>query len=292
MTAHTQQKHLNTKINTEMSFLVVGLVRNCAAHLKTDIARLQSALGSFKNIYWLLIESDSTDTTLSVLEEITQQIDNFSFISLGNLRQDIILRTERIAYCRNIYMEELATNLIYKDLDYVIVADFDGLNTHITEEAILSCWERDDWDVCTANQLGPYYDIWALRHKDWCANDCWEQYKFLCQFNDNPEKMLDIAVNSKMITIPAESDWIKVESAFGGLAIYKRNAIELARYNGLTEEGKEICEHLFFHQTLRQNNYSIFINPKLINAAYTEHTEHLLFRKKIIRKIKRLLRLG
>ena len=274
------------KLRTDL--LVVGTVRNCAAHLKADVLRLRLALAKAKHLYWLLIESDSTDASLQVLKELAARVENFRFLTLGTLSTRMPLRTERLAHCRNKYLSEIATNPIYKDVEYVIVSDFDGVNSKITEDAILSCWDRDDWDVCTANQKGPYYDIWPLRHKDWCANDCWAQFRFFTQYDPDPEKVLYASVYSKMITLPSSSEWIEVDSAFGGLAIYRRHAIEKSLYVGLDDKGEELCEHVLFHKGLKQQGCRIFINPKLINATYTEYTERLRWRKRALRKAKAL----
>jgi hypothetical protein len=71
-----------------------------------------------------------------------------------------------------------------------------------------------------------------------------------------------------------DSEWIEVESAFGGLAIYKREALleSNGRYIGLNKNGEEIVDHASLHLGITQNGYKIFINPKLINTDYTEHT--------------------
>jgi len=256
--------------------LVVGVVRNCAAQVRSDVLRLKAALTPFRNVHWLLVESDSDDDSTTRLAELADEVDHFRFLSLGSLRSQMPLRTERIAHCRNAYLNEIRTNAAYKQIDFVIIADFDGVNRLITDEAVLTCWERNDWDVCTANQRGPYYDVWALRHRDWSPNDCWSQYAFL-QRNVGKRLALFAAVYSRMITISEDSDWIEVESAFGGFAIYRRHALEEAAYVGLQDDGRAVCEHVTFHSQLRARHCRIFINPKLINAAYTEHSERILF---------------
>ncbi len=253
-------------------FLIVGLARNCEKNIKDDVCKIQSALRSFQNIQWLVIESDSNDGTLQKLEELEVQVENFRFISLGKLREKFPLRTERIAVCRNRYLDELKTAPSYGSVDYVVVADLDGLNSLIDEQAFLSCWSRDGWDVCAANQRGPYYDVWALRHKIWSPNDCWAQYRFMVKNNISKNKALFSAVYWRMIKIPENSDWIEVESAFGGLAIYRREVLEGARYVGLSDCGDEVAEHVALNGTIRSKNHRIFINPRLINAGYTEHT--------------------
>src|SRR5262249_34493255 len=257
------------------NFLVAGLARNVANSIKSEIYGLNSALRSFPNLYWLIVESDSDDQTIEKLKELQSEIPRFRFSSLGNLRSGMPLRSERLAYCRNKYLEELRDSQDYQKVDYLIVADLDGANSLLTNEAILSCWLKSDWDVCCANQRGPYYDIWALRHNTWSPNDCLSQYRFFVQ-NCLPEEEARFAAQyAKMIIIPEHFDWIEVESAFGGFAVYKRAALDDARYIGLTAQNEEICEHVTFHNMLRSKGSRIFINPRLINCSYTEHSRDL-----------------
>ena len=256
----------------QKKFLVTGLVRDCAKSVKDEVMRIKDALSGAGNISWLLIESDSADSTLSVLSELRNDIPDFDYISLGVLRDKIALRTERIAYCRTVYVKEVRSNPKYADISYVVVADFDGMNSGLTAESIDSCWARDDWDVCTANQKGSYYDLWALRQDEWSPNDCFEQYRFYLSMRQPAFKAYYASVFSRMIRLPTDADWIEVNSAFGGLAIYKKAVMDIAEYNGLTVDGKEVCEHVSFHKMVRQQGYRIFINPKLINNKSSHHT--------------------
>ena len=48
------------------------------------------------------------------------------FISLGELAQRYPMRTERIAACRNRYLDELQSNPRYVSADYVMVAALEG----------------------------------------------------------------------------------------------------------------------------------------------------------------------
>jgi hypothetical protein len=261
---------------TQKRFLVAGVVRNCARSVKDEVLRIKDALSAAKNTSWLLIESDSTDSTLSALAELKSGISDFDYISLGTLRDKMRLRTERIAYCRNAYINEMRSNNKYQDVDYVVVADFDGMNSDLTAASIASCWERGDWDVCAANQKGPYYDLWALRHNEWSPNDCFEQYRFYLNMKQAAFKAYYASVYARMISVPLDADWIEVDSAFGGLAIYKKAAMDPAEYTGLTVDGKEVCEHVSFHGKLRQQGYRIFINPRLINKRGSQHAHKTL----------------
>jgi len=251
------------------NFLVVGCIRNCSRTLRDDVERLKMVMAG-KNIKWILVESDSADDTLDILKAIAERDPLFRYISLGRLANRLPLRTARIAYCRNQYIEAMR-GLEYDLIEYVVVADFDGVNNLLTRKAFISCWRRDDWDVCTANQAAPYYDIWALRHSLWSPNDCWRQYRFLLAHGIAHERSIDAAVYSKMLTIPPESAWIEVDSAFGGLAVYKKQLFEVASYDGLDEIGEETCEHVELHRSIKERGGSIWINPELINTKHTEH---------------------
>jgi hypothetical protein len=252
-------------------FLIVGTVRNCENTLICDVDRILKALPDKATAKWMLVESDSSDLTLSVLSMLEKKIKGFNYISTGNLNNKMPLRADRIAYCRNIYLNEFRNGKQYQDVDYIIASDFDGINYAVNKQSINSCWDRDGWDVCTANSFGNYYDLWALRHDYWCPNDCFIQYNTMKSMGISAAKSYFISVYSRMIKIPIEADWIEVKSAFGGMAIYKREAFSVSQYNGLREDGTEVCEHVEFHRGIRKAGYKIFINPRFVNTRLTEH---------------------
>jgi hypothetical protein len=249
----------------------MGTGRNCAKAIRHDVLQLRAAFQDARQLHWFIVESDSSDKTVEVLASLEREIPNFRFRSLGILAGSIPKRTDRVPYCRNVCLDELNSNPLYASVDLVVVADLDGVNNLVTSEGVASCFTRSDWDVCTANQRGPYYDIWALSHPIWNPNDCWKQYKFLHQHKIQRELAAWVSVFGKMITIPETADWIPVDSAFGGLGIYRRSILFGARYTGADENGDEICDHIPMHNQLRARGARIFINPRLINTAVTEH---------------------
>ncbi len=273
-----------------LSVLVVGVVRDVEGCLRRDVFRLREALSGFGRVDWFLVESDSVDGTTQVLNALAGRIPGFRFVSLGSLRARYPLRTERIAFCRNVYLKELRENPSYRDVDLLLVADFDGINQLICRRSIESCFVRDDWDVCTANQRGRYYDVWALRHDPWCPNDCWRQAEFLERHGLSRGQARFAAVYAKMLVIPPDAPWLEVESAFGGLAIYRRRVLAVGDYEGVARTGGEICEHVVFHRRLRDRGARIFINPAMINAASTEHTRHFSPARRVTRAVQAVAR--
>ncbi|ANI98747.1 hypothetical protein A8O14_00705 [Polynucleobacter wuianus] len=261
--------------NNGNKLLITGLVRNLASSLSEEIRQVGTAFGEFDEVSWLLIESDSIDDTIGTLNRLQNKIRNFKFLSLGNLENIIPKRTARLAYLRNIYLDELRNKPEYLGINYVAVIDFDRNNSQLTPQGVRSCFDKSNWAVCTANQSGPYYDIWALRHFEWCPADCWRQFYFLVNhgLHENPAKFS--AIYSKMIFIEPKSDWLEVQSSFGGLAVYLRSYLNHGQYVGLDGNGNEICEHVSLHKSITENGGKIFINPALINTDFTDHSEPL-----------------
>jgi len=268
--------------------VVVGTVRNVGKSLENEISNLNTALGVFQQVKWLLIESDSTDETVQVLEQLKTENSNFNYQSMGKLDQSMPDRTERIAYCRNSYLEEIERNPCYKDSDLIIMADLDGINNILSQSAIKSCFYKNDWDVCFANTKGPYYDIWALRHPTWCPSDCLQQFGFLKKHGWGEYAARFAAIYSKMITIPPDSPWIQVQSAFGGFALYKKKSVTGLRYNAF-HEGLAICEHVSFHENMTKAGSKLFINPHLLNCKFPPHTKKLRFPDNLLLRLRILL---
>ena len=262
--------------------VVVGIVKDISSTIKKDYENLKAALNRFTEIQWFLVESNSADDSKAALAEINNFDSSFRFTSVQEEQLELS-RFPAMARARNVYLEELRNNPAYSNCSHVVVADFNNLNNLINADAIETCFKRDDWDICCANQEGPYYDIWALRHHLWSPNDCWQELDFLRKYIRYPERSLYLALHSRMIRIPRNSDWIEVESAFGGLAIYKREVITLSDYQAYDESGKITCEHVPFHKGLREKDKRIFINPSLINTDYTDHNSQTKITRKILR---------
>ncbi len=134
-----------------------------------------------------------------------------------------------------------------------------------------------------ANQSKVYYDIWALRNAE-CPEDCWD----MVRKTGNRVKFID----QMQIPKPKTHSPIECDSCFGGAAIYHTEYLDSCRYYSfypigtqfpsqgcqtLTQQmhdgmvltyfgGKEVCEHVPFHQQLRQRKLKLFINPRWIIA--------------------------
>jgi glycosyltransferase involved in cell wall biosynthesis len=269
------------------AILIAGMARDVAPFIGKEIEALVACTNGFKSATILVVESDSSDSTLYELDLLKTKYNNLNYISLGNLSSRIVSRTQRIAHCRNQVIDALQTNPAYADIDFVMLADLDGLNSLLSPNKISQCWGVDeDWDAIFANQEDHYYDIYALRHADWSPCNCSEQ-----QLNLEPVLgrglAHHLAIGSKQIYLPKKLGLIEVDSAFGGLGIYKKEAFISATYIG-SEDGKDICEHVPFHRSLKKKGYRLFINAALTNCVEPINTSESAKKRPILKIIKKV----
>lgn len=282
--------------------LLVGTISNGSNTFMKDLNRVTEAFSSFFEVEFFLVESDSSDNTVTDLEMLHQTLTGFSFVSFGELKRTIPDRIERIRYCRNVYIDYIRRNFDRQKWAYVVVADLDGMNPRISAKGVQSCFLRSDWDVCLSNQTGGYYDVLALRHPEWQPNDYIQElnelkgiygqkkilsFPFLRRvaqvlFDDQIRRKV---LYSKMRVLPADSNWIEVESGFGGLAIYK-SYVFLNHDYSTTDSNPSNCEHVDFHSKIRNDGHKIFINPGFINADWNTYNVNRFF---IVRQIRRLV---
>lgn len=257
-----------------MARIVVAAVsRNCANAIYSEIEILQKALLNHTIERIVIVESDSTDGSADTLLEWSYQSERHTVLSIGQLSKAYPLRTERLAYCRNVYMNFLE-RFEYFGADFVFITDLDGVNTHLsanTIDRVISFLQSKHGAAATANQMYKYYDIWALRHPEWSPNDCWESFHKMSGIvgEENAHKICN---ESRMIHIDMSLPPIQVESAFGGGGIYSTSVLKSCRYNGIID-GREICEHVSFNADYRRNGGEVYVMPSFINHDISEHVK-------------------
>ena len=245
--------------------LIIALcVRDCSSYLDEVVSNAESIGSLFKKYTIVFVESDSSDSTLEKIKSYDKAV----VISHGDLIKQYPSRTDRIAYCRNSYLD-FAEDM-KDEYDYLLVLDGDSASTEqISKESVLSNFNRDDWDMVVSNQPEGYYDIWALRHKNLMPFDCWKEFN-----KYGTRDAFEYFITSRFLKIGLEEDWIPVESAFGGAGFIKISSIQGARHIGHTDDGIPVCEWVPFCESLNLGNGKIFINPKFINSTIlSEHIE-------------------
>jgi hypothetical protein len=245
--------------------IIVGVARNVAGVWAKTANSLQKIFDAVENYKCVIVESNSSDATLPMLEQWALLDSRRTIVSLGTLAEPS--RTARIAACRNKYMELIEP--FFDEHSEVLIVDLDTsleIDDNFKEQ-LQGCFTRN-WDAVASNRRGRYYDIWALRSDALGINyDCWA----MAAINKKPKLidgrvkfMLDVEkyVYSHQKVIPETAGWIPCQSAFGCMVLYKSSAIKGRRY-----DGSQTCEHVSFNKGL-----NMFINPAFISGA--ESHEH------------------
>ena len=256
--------------------LIAGLARNCAAGLRATLPRLSRLAASFEETRFVIVTNDSVDETETVLKAWAAGRTDTEIIVISGLRYRAWRRTHRLAICREAYLSVLDRDRAAgKPHDFLVVADLDGPNARLIDEpdfGIAIAAAPAGWAAVFANARNIYYDIWALRHPTWCPGDCWEpvwtaQWRLLGR-KAAVERAEQLHVRARQISINANDPPIPVLSAFGGFGLYRTEYLAGAHYRGLTPRGSVVCEHVAFHETIRENGGSLYILPALLNDGH------------------------
>ena len=246
---------------------MTGIARDVAKILPKEIIRIEKKMNNiFDLVNFLVIESDSKDNTKKVLEDIKNKRNNFNYKSLGITESTLPNRIQRLAFCRNTYVKEIRENKLYNDIDFVAIVDFDIKNNRLRLNELKKLISEHNWSAIFANQTGLYYDIYALRKKGWVENDCFTEYmQFSMSMSSQDAK--ELAIWSKMRKIRKNSPLIPVDSAFGGLGIYRKNIFMKFDYS-LSPEQLHESEHVSLHKKITDSNGLLFINPNMTNFSW------------------------
>lgn len=263
--------------NNTNSIVFVGLARNVDEYLSNVLRHIYDVASLCGRYKIIIYENDSNDDTKQLLSAFQQKDpDNFLLFTMDGLSNQILDRTQRLAYLRNKGLQHVTT--YFPDYEFYFPIDLDHPNSG---PADLLTYERLFYDLASDESLGGffpnslpfYYDIWALRAKDWCEVDCWDQFATLSR-QIGKDMALNICIDKRQVFLNPNGPDIEVTSAFGGAALYKIKDVHNTYYNGLNKN-KTICEHIYFNQTLIDKGLRLYIRPDWINLSPKEHVRKL-----------------
>lgn len=257
---------------SQSTFLICGIVRNAERGLRHNIPVISQFCQKTGGYEVILFENDSKDRTKELLYQWAAgdthvhvscednkhipMVDNVAPCSPKENPFYCKRRIARMVALRNQYMDYIEKHGL--KADYLIVVDLDV--ERIFPDAILSCFRHDDaWDAVTAfgYSLGPklrqrYHDSFALEELGMLKKARTE--KDICQLQDKYRNLNG-------------ADWLRVDSAFGGLAIYRFEAVRGLRYLLLDNDDPRVrcrCEHSSLALQMRERGYDrVFINPQM-----------------------------
>lgn len=241
------------------------LCRNNGNALNKNVSRLIKLIeGYVKDYRFVVFENDSNDNTKEVLKTIASNNDKFYYESEDNSRPHFgptkkRERTNALAEYRNRNLQYIKQH--YSDFDYVIVCDSDFID--ISNKGFYHSFgvlKHTDTDAVCGNSYQLLnmegkpklwnYDSWAYRATWW-----YDWAYFSNEYTiDNPMLWFGYWI------VPVGTTPFFVNSAFGGMAIYKTSDYIQGEYEGLD------CEHVIFHLNLRKarSDWRLALNPSQV----------------------------
>lgn len=251
--------------------VVAGLARNCVPNIHKSLEFVETVLRAFhKDSCAVVMTNDSTDGTEAVLRKHQDKHEQFYLIFDKNLLSLYKSRTARLAYCRNYTLTYIHNN--WPEHDYLLWVDLDIPFTTQDAQCFLDALNKVtvDWDMLASNPK-PYYDIWALRGSQLINYDCWHQVAHdRLKGISQQEAVRNHIIKWQQKGFEVSDKLVKVDSAFGGYALYKMASTRGCVYNGRISCNvrgcmhKEICEHVDFHRDMREKHGArLFICPNM-----------------------------
>ena len=236
---------------------IVAICRSAMPHLKNTLMLVDELAGLWRDCSMYVYENDSTDETAAVLDDfairqwVTVEHDTLGGEDSRGFEPE---RTVRLAKCRTRCQDWVRRHAA--DSNYVMVLDTDPHGGFSVDgvlnslgwfcEMLGESFHRREPGAMASHSLfvreegkGQFgvaaYDAWAAR-LSW-----WEDRRDHNWFH--------------MLMPPVGSQPIPMNSAFGGLCLYRREA-----YLAGTYEGGD-CEHVLHHKAMQRAGYQLFLNP-------------------------------
>jgi len=269
----------------DKKLVVAGVGRDCAISLPSILKFLQKLEKIFLEVNYIFVENDSSDTTNEILQTFSHK-KNATLITLNGLGS-IKQRCKRLEIARNAYIDQIKNTKRLCEADFLLVLDLDDVNEKFNDiDLLVHQFEillaKKEAAAVFANTTPNYYDLWALRHEEICPDDIFMEVakKVVAEKKFTHEMLKTTFIGSKVpVRIdPKSEELIEVESAFGGMGIYKMPYIiaNPLKYIGtqtvnLSESpdeyayiNAEVCEHVEFNRGVRMQGGVLLINPKFV----------------------------
>lgn len=277
----------------QSSIIICSIVRDAEVGLRRNIPVINELCKYFKAYHIYVYENDSNDATKKLLKDWSEMDPMNIHVSINQTDSSKTIpsqknagtvnpfyshkRIEKMANIRNHYMQYI-DDAGWK-ADYLMIVDLDVAQLFLSP--ILSSFDtKIEWDAVCANgySVSPrfkrrYHDSYALI----------EQGDKLPQ----TEKKIKL-LSEKYGSLKKTDSWIPVSSGFGGLAIYRFEAINGLRYQCLPNDDKRVevkCEHTSIYQQMHKRGFrKFYLNPGMY-LKYQDVTFSLIWNT-LVRKLR------
>ena len=254
--------------------IAVGLVKNAGNVVDGNLRALHGVLERTCGDAFTLVvyENDSTDDTARRLAELARSLPRLKVISERGIDTRHPERIARLAHCRErLLAEARAIDAATPCTHYVVV----DLDSQIAESlraeqlaAVIRKLDVEGLDGIFPVSTPVYYDIAALRAPPWCDGDCVaERVRDLPRYGAYGAVLMHVVSKQKPIGEFPPGRLLPVESAFGGVGVYRFAAIRDKTYLSHDYATSPFCEHVVLHSQLGR----LAIDTDFVVAAPKEH---------------------
>lgn len=280
----------------DRTIIICSIVRNAERGLKRNIPEIKRLCQMFRGYKVFVYENDSTDKTKQLLQGWHDSDPANVFVSLNDMSAQPTIpsvsdvpginpfysqkRIDKMAMLRNAYMQFVDD--MGWSADYFVVVDLDV--ARISADNIMSSFVREDWDAVTAFGYSTSPKLKRRYHDTYALTELGDE--------ENPQTEEKIIKNSKKYAnLNNDNPWVRVFSAFGGLAIYRFESIKGVRYEALKNNDPRVqvkCEHYSIYYQMKRRGFDrIYINPAM-SLKYQELTLKIIYNS-IKRQVNRLV---
>jgi hypothetical protein len=241
------------RLASSSRLVVAGLARDVEYNIENYAQQIDKLGRRFNDYRVVIVENDSTDSTLGKLEEWQETTGKVVILNGGVGEkfwkgEKTAERAFRMAQYRNVYLDYIAEN--YSRWSYVLVLDFDL--QYWSNDGVFHSLAHPLWDAmfgngkqtCAMTGEDVYYDTWATIYTDGTS----PTYQPIYDKYSPP---------------------FLVHSGFGGMALYKLPIMTKFRYNGLLINDGSWPDHVGLHATMRLQGYDrLYVNPGMITRRF------------------------
>lgn len=250
------------------SFIIGLLARDCRESVERNIPRIEKLCSYFADYHVVAVENDSTDGTQQALLDWAEKngkviVDSFTDHSQRRMDSGPE-RINHMVYLRNRLLDDIR-RLPAPDLVMLIDVDIEDFDVDGIMDGITHA--PDGWGALFANgrkmlpnhqYLNAQYDQYAYMASD----------EELSNLTYNMFTSRSLAKRGRALNKAVQTcDYYPVKSAFGGLGIYRYEAIKDQKYQTMMIDDaheKAFCEHVPFHLDIIRHGYKNYICRSMV----------------------------
>lgn len=266
--------------------VIFGMVRDCGEALKNNIPTVETIGSYFSDYRIVVLENNSKDGTKQILlqwqnvnPKVQISINDFDESKYDKIEEDKsyfkyfqLCKLQKYYDYRNMLLNNVEK--LGFESDFSILIDMDVIKIDV-KGVVTSFGNEIEWDAITANGYS-YAPSFKRRFHDTFA---------LCEFGlDKKKQTLKMVRDYRYIFsfLRKGQPFFRVFSSYGGIAIYKTEAIKGLRYAPIFNNfgGVQVrCEHFALFKAMAERGYDrVYINPNM-EVFYQKVTLALIIKK-------------